>query len=405
MPKWFAVLFLLSVFSCSGLRQLSAQTRNWVPCADEGKDCYIAPGSGTVLVRYGDGQKFFVNEYQNVRAPVACSNVEFGDPAWGQDKHCSYRQVPTLDSSTFRKCSDESQHCGVSTSEDTPVDFFFGTPNQWVHKYYSRYAGDCSPHDFFWDPSPGNPKTCSFFSPAFPRPTEWRTCATEGQTCTIGNTIGTVLIRYGVKGKNWFYRLVAADSIVCNNETFRTGDSGIMAKFADPDPADTKFCDILPLPTIMDVFGRWHLVTSMGGKGTISHMVSTSITGSRQNTHSTSYSVEVAVEMSREWKLAGDGKFGAKISTKFGTTDVTSVSDTITRQTTNSTTATCPAGSSSSQLWQWGVDVDEMCFAQGTCKSQIETIKYLCVADPPAGYTPTVSPSLCADNLCLVERK
>jgi hypothetical protein len=401
MRKWFAIVFLLGVFLSSSERRLSAQVSDWVPCANEGGPCNIPPNSGAVLIRFGDGQKFFINEYQNTNSAPKCNIMEFGDPSRGQDKKCSYRLVPSFDPAAVHKLSDEGQPVFFFLQEDKPIDLLFGTDDQWVHNYYSHYTGSCSAKEFMWDPSPGNRKYCRISNQSVvPPDAEWKTCATEDQTCTIGDGIGTVLIRYGVKGKNWLYRLVAADSIVCNNNTF-VG----MFTYPDPDRGDTKFCDILQLPTIMGVYGRWHLVKSVGGKGTISHTVSISVTGSRQDTHSKSYSFEVAVEMSREWPTLDKGKFGLKVSTKFGTTDVTTVSDTITRQTTTSTVVNCAAGNNLSELWQWGVDVDEMCFATGTCKSHIDTIKSLCVADPPPGYEPTVSPSLCADSLCTVQRQ
>jgi hypothetical protein len=394
------------VFSLSGQRRLSAQGSDWVPCADEGGPCNIPPNSGAVLVRFGDGQKFFINEYQNTNSAPKCNISEFGDPSRGQDKHCAYRLVPTYDPATMRKLADEGQPIFFTTQEDKPVDILFGTDDQWVHSYISQYFGSCATNVFSWDPSPGNGKSCRISNqPVVPPDAQWKTCATEDQTCTIGDGIGTVLIRYGVKGKNWLYRLVAADSLVCNNNTFIGINPMFAFHYKDPDPGDTKFCDIAALPTVMGVYGRWHFVVSAGGKGTISHQISTSISGSRQDTHSKSYSFEVAVEMSKEWPTLDKGKVGVKVSAKFGTTDVTTVSDTITRQTTNSTTVNCPAGKNMSQLWQWGVDVDEMCFAKGTCKSHIYTIKYLCVADPPANYEPTVSPSLCADDLCTVARQ
>jgi hypothetical protein len=404
MRKCFAIVFLLSVFSLCGQRQLSAQGSDWVPCADEGGPCNIPPNSGAVLIRFGDGQKFLINEYQNVNSPPKCNRAEFGDPSRGQDKKCSYRLVPSFEPGTMRKLVDEGQQVSFSVHEDKPVDLLFGTDDQWVHNYYSHYSGSCATNDFMWDPSPGNRKYCRISNQSVvPPDAEWKTCATEDQSCTIGDGIGTVLIRYGVKGKNWLYRLVAADSIICNNNTF----VGVFA-YPDPDRGDTKFCDIMQMPTVMGVYGRWHFVVSAGGKGTISHGIATSVSGSRQDTHSKSYSFEVAVEMSREWPMGvggTNGKFGVKVSTKFGTTDVTTVSDTITRQTTNTTTVNCPAGVHQSQLWQWGVDVDEACFAKGTCTSHIDTIKYLCVADPPDNYQPTVSPSLCADDLCTVQKK
>jgi len=407
MRKWFALVFFLSMFSFGGQRHLLAQGSDWVPCGDEGGTCNIPPNSGAVLVRFGEGQKYFINEYQNFSSGVPCTLFEFADPSPGQDKHCAYRLVPTFDPATFRSVGNEGQYGTLTTQEDKPIDFLFGTGDQWVHNYYSLYFGDCSTDNFSADPSPGNQKSCrAAWQSVVPPDAQWKTCATEDQTCTIGDGIGTVLVRYGVKGKNWIYRLLAADSITCNNKTFVSSRlSGIIIeyKYRDPDPGDTKFCDIVSLPTIMDVFGHWNSVASVGGKGTISHVISTSISGSRQDTHSKSFSFEVGIEMSREWNLTS-GKAGGKITTKFGTTDVQTVSDTITRQSTASTTVNCPAGNTSSQLWQWGVEVNETCFATGSCKSHIETIQYLCVADPPAGYAPTVSPSLCADNLCTVLR-
>ena len=406
MRTWFAIVFFLSVFSWGGQRPLFAQGSDWVPCAGEGGSCNIPPNSGAVLVRFGGGQKYFINEYQNLNSPVSCTILEFADPARGEDKQCAYRLVPTFDPTTFRPAGTEGQHVELSVQEDKPIDLLFGTGDQWVHNYYSHYAGDCATNDFNADPSPGNQKNCRYSAQSVvPPEAQWKTCATEDQTCTIGDSLGTVLVRYGVKGKNWIYRLLAADSIVCNNNTF-IGVSPMFAfHYKDPDPGDAKFCDIVSLPTIMDVYGHWNFVAGVGGKGTISRNISTSISGSRQDTHSKSFSFEVAVEMSREWPTPDKGKFGGKITTKFGTTDVQTVSDTITRQSTNSTTVNCPPGVNGSQLWQWGVDVNETCFATGSCKSHVETIQYLCVTDPPPNYAPTVSPSLCADTLCTVPRQ
>ena len=52
------------------------------PCSKEGGVCFF---TGEQNVAYGSGDKFVI---KRVSGPVACSNATFGDPAYGEVKHC-----------------------------------------------------------------------------------------------------------------------------------------------------------------------------------------------------------------------------------------------------------------------------------------------------------------------------
>jgi hypothetical protein len=362
-------------------------------------------------VRYGVNQNFFIRMSGSITRED-CNNVEFGDPSPGNYKHCAYRPVSAPGGLDGKLPADTSfaqdQPFSVGYIPNPTLVSYTADNNASKLLYFSnpvRPGLTCSDR-LFGDPAYGSAKVCSYKSYMREAPSEasWKTCATEGQTCAISDSIETVYVRYGVPGKTWFYYLAAAPSLPCGNDTFsRSARPGVFFDhFADPDYGESKFCQILSVPTVEIVVGRWTLVANQIGGGSLVHSVTSSVSGSRSTSRSESFSHSVMVGMEKESDFPIIGKAKLKAEYTFGYSDTKEVSNTISREKSETTTVVCNGGTKSSQLFQWGVDIDELCYISGNCKTRVDTLDYLCAKDQPPGYRPVVAPSLCGDDpLCL----
>lgn len=72
-----------------------ADEARWFPCGQEGQDCAPASGTGTYLIRFGEGNDWLYRTV--VGTGTHCASTSFGfDPAAGRVKHCYFLPVPTV---------------------------------------------------------------------------------------------------------------------------------------------------------------------------------------------------------------------------------------------------------------------------------------------------------------------
>jgi len=126
----------------------TAASTNWTECAREDEVCAVM---GPVLVRYGAGNSMVIKE---VGGQFRCSNAEFGDPAYGVAKSCSYVTAPTA--SEWVPCAGEGQTCRVPAS--TLVRY--GAGGRFAYKDASGSIA-CG-NQTFGDPAWGMVKTCAY---------------------------------------------------------------------------------------------------------------------------------------------------------------------------------------------------------------------------------------------------
>ncbi len=125
---------------------------NWRYCAAEGQTCRV---NGRVQVRFGDGQRFAT---RTVSGEVSCSTSVFGDPSYGQVKHCEVQASGwggSGESTAWNRCAREGERCNVSGR----VQVRYGT----LGRYYYRdvWGGvNCDSNNFGGDPYPNRVKTC-----------------------------------------------------------------------------------------------------------------------------------------------------------------------------------------------------------------------------------------------------
>lgn len=70
-------------------------TNDWIFCANENGTCSF---TGTKEVRYGANESYF---YKVLTSPVSCDNTTFGDPIFGVNKQCYYRNPVTTPVLTY----------------------------------------------------------------------------------------------------------------------------------------------------------------------------------------------------------------------------------------------------------------------------------------------------------------
>jgi hypothetical protein len=129
----------------------------WRWCANAGQLCGIA---GRGEVRYGDGRRWATRQLQG---NIACGNKTFGDPAYGELKHCELRAAnfagfgdsgPTVGGWTA--CAEEGGRCDI---EGGRVQVRFGTNGRYV--YRDAYGSlNCTIETFGRDPYYGQRKQC-----------------------------------------------------------------------------------------------------------------------------------------------------------------------------------------------------------------------------------------------------
>ncbi len=128
----------------------------WRYCAAEGQSCRV---NGRVQVHFGDGQRFAT---RTVNGEVNCSIGVFGDPAYGQVKHC---EVQTAgwggaggsggNNPGWSRCAREGERCEFSGRTQVR----YGTSGRF---YYRDAWGsvNCDSNQFGGDPYPNRVKTC-----------------------------------------------------------------------------------------------------------------------------------------------------------------------------------------------------------------------------------------------------
>ena len=88
----------------------------WTGCASESQFCSF---TGTYLVRYGAGSTFVTGTFTN---GVSCSNLTFGDPAYGVVKTCSFFQPSTTTPPTPTSALDAARLLDQAAFGPTPSD-------------------------------------------------------------------------------------------------------------------------------------------------------------------------------------------------------------------------------------------------------------------------------------------
>lgn len=188
-----ALVFLLSQVSY-------AQT--WTHCANENEYCSF---SGTKTVRFGANGKYATTTATD---GVPCSNMIFGDPAYGFQKACDIASSGTTSTST-------------PTPTPTPV------------------------------PTPAPTPAPTPMPTPVPDTSNWIYCASENQFCTFS---GTHTVRFGANGK--FSTATATGGVPCSNMIFGDPAYGYqkacsiasVTVSSTPTPAPTAIPTPVPTP-------------------------------------------------------------------------------------------------------------------------------------------------------------
>ena len=377
-----AVSFAFAVLCSSG-----SPSQAWVRCSGEGGDC-VMNSSGRNLVRYGADQGHFILETSGTNR-LGCNNDVFGDPAHGADKACDYMPAPPR-KETWRTCAQEGGTCRLPN--DQPRHVRYGAGNSFIYKIQSG-SFPCN-NDLFPDIARGQGKHCEFSDKPFSLGTKalaFRDCGTEYTQCGIGDGTDTALLRYGV-GQAWEYRLAIAANIQCGNDAFHV----------DRARGDTKFCQVASLPPqIVGVVGRWHFVSDCTNCSTLARQVQVGVSGTRSETVTKGWAQEVSATYESSATFSGLGE-KASITAKISHSETTAITNSLTRQKAETTTATCTSQPTQRlAMYQWEIDVDELCYVRdGQCRSTVSQFRLLCAPNPPRNYQPICPPSMCLDTLC-----
>jgi Domain of unknown function (DUF1929)/Ricin-type beta-trefoil lectin domain-like/Clostridial hydrophobic W len=173
-----------------------------------------------------------------VTQSVHCSNFEFGDPAPGISKSCSYVAAPAgtpglpagLPTGAIT-CASEGGTCTLPSGLIGAV--YYGANQVYTHKIASG-AVPCS-NSHFGDPIFGAAKTCSYVPSPLPTDSAF-SCSAEYGTCSIpGGIVATVY--YGASGK-FTSKEAQSGTVACNNATF-----------GDPVAGTAKACSYVPKST------------------------------------------------------------------------------------------------------------------------------------------------------------
>jgi hypothetical protein len=120
------------------------------------------------------------------------------------------------------------------------------------------------------------------------------------------------------------------------------------------------------------------------------------MSGTRETTNTKSWADTVGVELS----LGIEGVAGGKVGYSFTNTQSEGITDALTRNKTETKTASCPA-SKKVDMYQWNLEVDELCNVQGgPCSSRVSSFNILCAVDQPNDFRPVCAPTACKDALC-----
>ena len=377
---WLSALLAFPILGAS-----TGSSQAWVRCGSEHGTC-VMNNTGHNLVRYGAKQSFFTVETQGTNR-IGCNNGVFGDPSYGDGKFCEYMAAPP-ETDTFSPCAREGQMCDLP---DVPRRVRYGAGGKWVYKIASGLF-PCN-NDRFGDIASGLTKSCEYSATPYKLGTgaAFRDCGTEDSgVCQVGEGTDPVLVRYGI-GTTWRYSLGTTAGVQCNNATF-----------GDPAHGQTKFCQVVALPPqITTVVGRWKKAGDCQNCSTLSRQVQVGISGSRSTTVTNSLTNEISATLESSMTIEGIGE-KESITAKISTTEAKSIRESLTRQQTESQTATCSSAPTEKlEMFQWTIDVDELCYVSGgQCKSTISQFRILCVHDQPNGFKPICPPSMCKDANC-----
>lgn len=379
----YACLSLLLAFPI--LCGVTAPSQAWVRCGNEDGGCTMN-STGHNLVRYGANQSFFMVETQGINE-IGCNNWVFGDPAYGAGKSCEYMPA-SPEKETFMRCSGEGQNCTLPNN--MPRRVRYGANGRWVFRIASG-TFPCN-NDRFPDVAHGAGKSCEYSTtPYHVGAVEFQECGTEGSgICQIGEGTDPVLIRYGT-GATWIYSLGTTGSVRCGNETF-----------GDPAHGQTKFCQVMTLPPqFTNIVGHWVKAGDCQNCSSLSRQVQVGVSGSRSNSVTNSWTNEISVSLESSMTVEGIGE-KQTVTAKSSTTEAKAITDTVSRQQTETMTANCSSAPTEKlEMFQWRVDVDELCYVSGgQCKSTVSQFRILCVRDEPNGFKPICPPSMCKDANC-----
>jgi hypothetical protein len=218
----------------------SGGNAGWVFCAAEGETCHLR---GSAEVRFGADRNYTV---RRANGSIRCDVESFGDPIYGQTKHCEVRANAAQnrpsgqdswsgsnnydDDKRWRHCSSEGQTCYVQGRGE--VRYGDG------RRYATRTVRDnvlCS-NSVFGDPAKGERKHCEVRAANFggwgdsgQQDGGWTRCADEGDRCEVSG--GRIQVRFGTRGR-YVYR-DAYGGLNCDIKTFGS----------DPYPGQRKQCE------------------------------------------------------------------------------------------------------------------------------------------------------------------
>jgi hypothetical protein len=372
----------------------------WARCGGEKDDCVMSSPAHN-LVRYGKDSSWFYLEVQGM-TKVPCNNSIMGDPKHSDSKTCEYRPAPAAASNeSWTNCANENGTCSLPIG--TPRRVRFGDGNQWVYKIYSNVIS-CNAEQFKIWPASFLPKHCEYSNQPYNQsatqatPAAFQDCGTEDNQCTLGTSVDPMLVRYGAENRFWEYRVTSAADLVCNNDTFG----------GDPVPGDDKFCQFSTVPpTIISAIGGWKKVGTCISCTTLNQNVQVGISDTRATTSTSSWTQSVAEKLGFK---EGDAKLGGEISAEvtysFSNTQTESLMQSLQRSTSTTMSAACAGKGGKIDMFQWGLDVNELCWAQGgQCHTKIDSFNILCAEGQAANYAPRCMPAACTDALCQVCEK
>ncbi len=211
----------------------------WVFCAPEGETCHVR---GSAEVRFGADRQYTT---RRAFGSVRCDVESFGDPIYGQTKHCEVRSSDLgsgsnndpwggsnnwNDNNRWRYCAGEGQTCNLQGRGEIR----FGDGRRFATRNV-RGSTLCS-SSVFGDPAYGVVKHCEVRASSFggwgdsgPTDGGWTRCADEGDRCEVSG--GRIQVRFGTRGR-YVYRDVYG-GLNCNIETFGR----------DPYPGERKQCE------------------------------------------------------------------------------------------------------------------------------------------------------------------
>jgi len=125
----------------------------WTRCANEDQVCRF---TGTRQIRYGINGSY---NYQTATGSINCTNVVFGDPAFGADKYCDYAQTdsePPPAAGEWVRCAAEDQTCYFPGT----LQVRYGANGSYAYRTATGSV-QCS-NSVFGDPAYGADKFCDY---------------------------------------------------------------------------------------------------------------------------------------------------------------------------------------------------------------------------------------------------